>query len=321
MTKLNKRLAMVLAGLVALYVLTIVFHAAGRESTIQAMTFHTDTSGITEIDLYPYRAGRQEIKLVRQAGRWRVRSGTVDAVPMAGSAESLLSMLANVPTQRLISRRKDKWDEYRVGDTTGSRVVFYRGGNPVADYFIGEGGSGPGGGSGEGGSGSGLYGGAGAGMSYIRQNGHDEVYAVDNYLNGMVDRTIADWRDRSFLRLYPGAITGISFQGAGGYALAKKDTSWWLRGVHVSKDSVDRYLGRLESYDPGKFADDFTANGSPDRSILFSDTTAPVATVRAWRRPDGSWVVNSSQNLDGYFSVSDSVMSSALWKGPGSWVK
>jgi hypothetical protein len=306
MTKLNKRLAMTLAGLILVYVLTIGFHIAGRESNEQAMTFHTDTTGVTEIDLYPYRAGRQEIKLMREAGRWRVRSGSVDAAPTAGSVESLLGSLVTVPTQRIVSRRKGNWDEYKVGDTTGTRVVVYKGKDPVGDYFVGGAGSG------------GLYGG---GTSYIRQNGHEEVYAVEGFLDGLVDKPLTEWRDRSLLRFSTPEIAGISFQGTPGYVLSKKDSTWWLGNGRLSTDSVNRYLAGLQYYQLDTFADGFTASASPDRSILFSKGTSPVATVRAWRRPEGGWVVNSSQNADGYFVVSDSVMRRDLWRDPTGWVK
>lgn len=311
MTKLNKRLAMILAGLVLVYVLTMTFHLAGRESNVVSRTFTTDTTGATEIDLYPYRGGRQEIRLVREAGKWRVRSGSVDAAPVGGSAESLLAALARVPAQRLVSRSKDKWDRYKVGDTTGTRVVVFKGKDPVGDYFIGAGAvSGPGSG--------GLYGGS---TAYIRVNGHDDVYAVDGYLDGMVDKTFADWRDKSFLRLSASAITGISFQGTPGFMLTKKDSTWRLGNGVVSTDSVNRYLDRLQYYDLDDFADDFNAAASPDRSILFSGGASPVASVRAWRRADGSWVVNSSQNADGYFMVSDSVMDRDLWRQPAAFTK
>jgi len=317
MTKLNKRLAMALSGLVLLYILVLAFHIAGRESNVLAKTFHVDTSGVSEIDLYPYRAGRQEIKFIRQDGRWRVRSGSVEASPAAGSAESLLGSLVNIPAQRLVSRRKDKWDEYKVGDTSGTRVVVYKGKDPVGDYYIG------GGSTGGGDYGGGVYGGGiyGGGTSYIRESGHDEVYAADGYLSGMVDKPFAEWRDRSFLRFNSSEVTGISFQGTPGFVLSKKDSSWRLGDGRVSTDSVNRYLGRLENYNLQRFSDDFTPSGSPDRSILFSGASAQVATVQAWKRPDGSWVVNSSQNPDGYFAVSDSVMSRDLWRDPGVWAR
>jgi hypothetical protein len=308
MTKLNKRLAMVLSGLVVLYILAIAFHTAGRESNVEARTIHIDTSGATEVDLYPYHAGRQEIKLVRQAGKWRARSGSVEAAPTAGTVESLLASLANIPARRLVSRRKDKWDEYKVGDTTGTRVVVYKGKDPVGDYFIGNGGS----------TGPTSYGG---GASYIRENGHAEVFAVEGYLSGIVDKSFADWRDRSFLRLTAADISGISFQGAPGFVLSKRDSSWWLGAGRVPTDSVNRYLSGMQSYNLDRFSDDFSPSGSPDRSILFSGVSTPVASVKAWKRPDGSWVVNSSQNPDGYFSVSDSVMARDLWRNPVVWAR
>src|SRR5579872_2275426 len=126
MTKLNQRLAMALGGLLVIYTLTIVFHAAGRESNIQAITFHTDTTAANEIDLYPHKMHGQKLRLVREPGQWRVLSGSVEAPAAAGSAQDLLASLATIPTQRLVSASKSKWDRYKVGDTSGTRVVVYK---------------------------------------------------------------------------------------------------------------------------------------------------------------------------------------------------
>ena len=290
---------MVLAGLIIVYVLSVTLHLTGRETNTRAFTFHIDTSGTTEINLYPYQAGRQEIKLARTPRGWQLTSGSLTVAPAPGSAEALLSALVSIPTQRIVSRNKDRWDNYRVGDTTGTRVMVYKGKDPIADYFIGNGNT----------------------MSYIRANGHDEVYAADSYLESMVDKGVGDWRDKSLLRLNTTNLTGISFQGSPGYVLSKKDSTWWLAGGRVSTDSVNRYLSALQYYNGGKFADDFTAPGSPDRSILFNGATSPMATLQAWKRPDGSWVLNSSQNPTAYFAVTDSALTRDLWRNPSLWIK
>lgn len=299
MTKLNKQLATVLAVLIVVYALSVIFHLTGRESNTRAVTFHIDTTGATEIDLYPYHAGRQEIKLVRTPRGWELTTGTLAVSPASGSPEALLSALATIPTQRLVSRSKDRWDSYMVGDTTGTRVVVYKGKDHIADYVIGN----------------------GATMSYIRANGHDEVYAAESYLESMVDKGVAGWRDKSVLRFSSTNITGISFQGTPGYALSKKDSTWWLAGGRVSTDSVNHYLSGLQYYDGSHFVDDFTASASPDRSILFSGAKSPVATLQAWKRPDGSWVLNSSQNPTAYFAISDSALTHDLWRNPSLWIK
>ena len=290
---------MVLAGLIIVYALTVTLQLTGRETNTRAFTFHIDTTGTTEIDLYPYHAGRQEIKLARTPRGWQLTSGSLTVAPSPGSAEALLSSLVTVPTQRLVSRSKDRWDNYKVGDTTGTRVVVYKGKDPIADYYIGN----------------------GNGMSYIRANGHDEVYAADSYLESMADKGVANWRDKSLLHLNTAILTGISFQGSPGYVLSKKDSTWWLAGGRVLTDSVTRYLSGLQYYKGSKFADDFTASASPDRSILFSGAKTPMATLQAWKRPDGSWVLNSSQNPTAYFAITDSALTHDLWRNPSTWVK
>src|SRR5690242_12763706 len=136
MTTLNKRLSLVLVGLLLLYVLTRLFLAPGRESNTQSLAFHTDTTGITAITIYPARERPTIIRFSRHDGKWQMQSGTIHANPLAGSVEAMLGALANISTQRLVSEQKSKWDEYKVGDTTGTRVVIYKGKDSIADYWM-----------------------------------------------------------------------------------------------------------------------------------------------------------------------------------------
>lgn len=294
MTTLNKRLSLVLVGLLLLYVLTRLFLAPGRESNAQSMTFHIDTTGVTAITLYPAKERPTMIRFSRHDGKWQMQSGAIHANPLTGSVEAMLGALVNISTQRFVSGRKSRWDEYKVGDTTGTRVVIYKGKDPIADYWMGP--------------------------SFIRVNGQDNVYAVESYLNDMLNKTFSDWRDKTFLRLNQAGITTIGFQGSQGFVLSKKDSAWYIGGGKVSADSVQRYLNGLQYKSPDHFADDFQPQTSPDRSLSISGPSQPLATVKAWKLPDGSWVLNSSQNPDSYFKITDSLMEKDFWREPGSFI-
>jgi hypothetical protein len=260
------------------------------------------------VALYPASEGHKEIRLVRQGGKWQAQYGAVRATPLPGSVEAMLGALANIPTQRLVSGKKDKWNEYKVGDTSGTRVIVYKGRDPICDYWIGEGASS-----------SGSY--YGGGTSYIRPNGQDKVYAVEGFMHSLVDKSFADWRDKTFLRLNRDGITAIGFQGTPGFALSKKDSAWYIGAGKVSTDSVNKYLNGLQSRNLDHFDDAFQAPGTPDRSLSISGTSQPLVTVKAWRQPDGKWMLNSSQNPDSYFIITDSMMEKDLWRDPGAFTR
>ncbi|HEY4207513.1 MAG TPA: DUF4340 domain-containing protein, partial [Puia sp.] len=290
MTTLNKRLSLVLVGLLLIYVLIRLFLSPDRESNTQPLAFHVDTTGVTGIALYPASERPTMIRFARSGGKWQMQAGSVHATPLPGSVEAMLGGLANINTLRLVSGKKNRWDEYKVGDTTGTHVVFYKGKDPIADYWIGP--------------------------SFLRVNGKNNVYAVESYLNDMLNKPFSDWRDKSFLRLNKDGITTIGFQGAQGFVVSKKDSSWFIGGSKISTDSVQRYLGKLQYKSMNKFADDFQPSASPDRSLSISGPSQPLATVNAWKRPDGRWVLSSSQNPDSYFNLSDSAMEKEFWRAP-----
>jgi hypothetical protein len=294
MTTLNKRLSLVLVGLLLVYVLTRTFLSPGRESNTQSLTLHVDTTGVTTIALYPAVEKPSLIRFTRQGAKWQMQSGTVHAAPLPGSVEAMLGGLANITTQRLVSGKKSRWDQYKVGPETGTHIVFYKGKDSIADYWLGP--------------------------SFIRVDGRDNVYAVPDYVNTIVNKPFSDWRDKSLLRLDQGGIATIGFQGAQGFVVSKKDSSWYIGSSKISTDSVERYLGNLHYKDLNQFADDFQPSSSPDRSLSISGRSQQLATVKAWKTADGRWVLNSSQNPDSYFYITDSAMQKDFWRQPEAFI-
>ena len=302
MTTYNNRLLFfILIGLIGIFVLAKVFRAPKREGNLNFSLVQVDTASVSEIRLYPVSGQHEEVRLLREGGKWLVKNNTMQSEADHGLANGLLHSIVHIQAERIISRSKDKWDTYRVGDTTGTRVMVFAGSEqPVAEWWIGEASS-PGGVS-------------GGGLSYVRLPGDSEVYAVGGYLNPQFDKAFNDWRNKTFLRLAKEQISSIHATGVAGFSLEKKDAAWVVNGQPADSTKVARYLGNIYSKNLRDFVDHFAASSDPD-AVLTISTDNGKTTVSAWKQ-DSTWVVGSSQRPGVFFSVPDNVLKEDIWTDP-----
>lgn len=302
MTTYNNRLLFfILIGLIGIFVLAKVFRAPKREGNLKFSLIQVDTASVSEIRLYPVSGQREEIRLLREGGKWLVKNNVMQSEADNGLANSLLHSIVHIQAERIMSRNKDKWDTYNVGDTTGTRVMVFAGGDqPVAAWWIGEALS-------QGGV-------SGGGLSYVRLPGDNEVYAVGGYLNPQFDKAFNDWRNKTFLRLAKEQISSIHATGAAGFSLQKKGAAWTVDGQPADSTQVTRYLDKIYSKNLRDFVDHFTAASDPD-AVLTIGMDNGQAIVSAWKQ-DSTWVVSSSQRPGVFFSVRDNVLKEEIWTDP-----
>lgn len=322
MTPYNNRLLLIIfLSLIGVYVLAKVFYAPGREYNMTISPFKVDSASVTEVDIYPLKTGRKQIRILRHGmgkdlNGWQVEYAGHVAPPLTGAVGELLDVLASPPIQRLASTKKDRWDALRVGDTTGTHVMVFSDRTLIADLWVGAGT----------GSASNIY---GNGLSYIRVTGHDDVYAADGFVSTIFDRSFGDWRNKTFMRFDLGDVRKIAISGAPGtpgasaaanFELERKDTIWTEGAEKASADSVNRYLTPLQDKNESNFDDDFHPTGEPDMSVVISNASGPVVTVKGWKKPDGNWTLGSSQRPDTYFSADDKEVGQGFLWNPASFI-
>lgn len=317
----NRILFFIFIGLLGIYVLTRALRSSGGETNVQTTLFTIDSNAVTEVKMFPLKAGRREVDLVRQGHQWEVADSARQALVSGGSMSSLLDVIARVDIKRILSRKKSQWDDYKVGDTTGTHVIVYAGKSPLAEWWIGEE------------AGPGAY---GQGNSYIRMKGQDEVYAVSEYMGSQFNKTFDDWRNKVFLRLPKDEIAKIDFSGDTSFTLGKKDARWMIGKLEADSARVAAYLNGIADKNLYRFADDFRPSSAPDAAIGISSASTTsaaavpgmpgntassvLATVKAWKRPEGQWVLNSSQHPGDYFLMEDSVMRKDLWPAKQTFI-
>jgi hypothetical protein len=278
----NKVLIVAFLILVTAFVLTKLFRSPARESNLDADLLTVDTSKVTELKLYPIIDQRKEIKFVKELKNWNVHQDSVTAKAETFAVSNLLRTLAQLKPERILSRKKEKWDEYKVSDSTGIHVVALEGKSVLTDLWIGK----------ENGN-----------LTYIRQGKEDEVYAIASDLRTLVDKDFNYWRDKSFLRLGPEQVSRINFQypADSSFVLEKRDKAWWIGNEKADSVKTETYLGQLRFKNLSSFADYFSPRSAADVTITMEGSTGVLGKIQAWRELTDKWILNSSLQPRVYF--------------------
>jgi len=292
----NKILVVALLALVGLFVLSKVFRSPRLESNLRKELVALDTAKVTELRVAPGNRKGEVVRLMREGRQWMVEKEGKKWLADETSVKSVLGLLQKVEAQRMVSRKKEKWDTYQVGEN-GTQVSVYYGTSQEANVHLGK--------SGFNQSTGGMYG--GGAYTYVRLSDEDEVYVVDGFLETTFSRPFNDWRNRSFLRVPRDLITKVSFRypADSSFVLEKRDSVWLVDGAPADLQKVSSYLGHLAVKNLSGFADDFTPTRSPDVQVTVEGAGATLATIEGWKR-DGDWVLRGPAQKEIYFSSSGS---------------
>jgi hypothetical protein len=288
----NKILIAILLLLAVAFVFTKLFRSPARESNLEADLLKIDTSQVTEVKLHlPHH--KADIQLMKEGKRWNAIQHGKTAATEGYPVNNLLQAMVNIKPERVVSRKKEKWDTYGVSDSTSIAAVVMAGSRELARWHIGK---------------------ESEGLTYLRPAGEDNVYAVAGAPRVAFDKTFNDWRDKSLLRLKKDLITKISFQypADSSFVLEKKDKDWTIGGVKADSAKVEKFLDKLRAKDHSAFADTYNATTPPDVTLTFFNGEATQATVKAWRHTFYQWILNSSQQPDVYFSDEGGVLAREL---------
>jgi hypothetical protein len=311
MSKINNLvLAGILMALALTFVLTKIFRSPRLESNVRKDLIVLDTANVNE--LLVRAAGTDGwIKIARAGQNWTLEKEQKKYAADAATIKSVLGMIARVEAQRMISRKKDKWDTFQVGDNA-TVVSIHENGKQKANLHIGK--------SGFSQANGGMMG--GGGYTYVRLGDEDEVYLVNGFLESTFGRPFDDWRDKTFLRVPRDLVKKISFRypADSSFVLEKKDSLWTVAGGPVDQTRVDTFLGQLSYKNLNTFADAFSA-GSPATAVLQIDgASGALCTIEAWKA-DAGWVLRSSRQPDVFFSATGSTVDKDLLVSRSHFVK
>jgi len=294
----NKILVIGFVVLIGAFAASRFFRSPGLESNLRTELLKLDTADISEIRILPSRERTEELKLKREGNSWKVVKGDRTEQGSQATIKGVLGSLVNMQAQRLVSRKKEKWEEYNVGEKS-THVTAFEDGNKIADFHVGKLGFVQ--------NSGGQFGGA---YTYVRLSDEDEVYVVEGFLESSFNVSFNDWRDKTFLKLDRNEITKISFRypADSGFVVDKRDSVWYMADQKIDPFKMEGVLDQFSTKFFTEFVDGFTPGSPAQISIQVDGKSGPLITIEAWKKDDTEWVCTSSLQKGIYFSSKGSTI-------------
>jgi hypothetical protein len=296
----NRILLIVFIGLAGILILSRLFTAKKAERTLETNLVEIDTGRISSMHIFPVAEKGAELIFSRSGSGWVV-SKEGKTVPADNySVDNALNDLINLKADRLVARSKDKWADYSVDDSLGTRVLIKEGKKTTLDLVIGRFNYQPPAG---GYTGYGQQ--YGTGITYVRKGGEDEVYAVEGFLAMSFNQEFNNWRDQTISRLTRDQVNKIIFEypADSGFVAQKLDEHWTIKGLPADSTSMAQYLNGMSRKSHREFADDFSPLSSPPFQVTFEGMNMEPLLIRVYVRDGSELVLHSSINPESYFRI------------------
>ncbi len=296
----NKILIIILAVLAGAFVLTRVFRSPARESNLDSDALAVDTAAIDRILLYPAIENHTEVKLTKDVDGWTVSHDNTTGRANEDRIETLLSRLAALKPERIVTRKEEKWDEYDVSDSAGTEISVFAGSDEVAHFRVGK---------------------ESMGVTFVRKSADEEVYAVTGSAGSAFNVKFDDWRDPYLLRLTKDDITRIEFTypADSGFVLVRKAQTWMVDDSPADSARTDNYLNKLKVKKLTQFDNEFSAS-SPSDVTMKIDAGVPLV-VKGWRVSPEKWILESDLQPGAYFSDENGVVAKDIFPAKKTLLK
>jgi len=275
----NKSLIYIFLGLLIAVVLLQVFKGNKNERSFKSMVIEIDTAAVSQIMITTAKTDKP-IQLMKENGRWMVESEEKSYNGDKGIINGLIQSLNTLKTERIAATKPDKWEEYEVTDSLGTRVRLMNAHDDLlADVIIGKFNfkqipsnnpyqRQP----------------ATKTNSFVRNADDDVVYSVDGFLKMSFQPDINAYRDKKLLNVKASDIKRLSFSypADSGFLLQKQNGQWMLNGLTVDSVKMASYTNKIARLMSG----DLLANETQgNHQILYSlkvegDNFSPV-TIQA----------------------------------------
>lgn len=296
----NKKLAITFAVLLLIAAVVIIIDKKSNDSTFNQVLVSIDSTKITSIVLYPKAQNHKEVRLIKQNGKWNVKTASNKYKPVPpDKINELINAAIKIEPIRLAAKSETKWKEYQV-DTSGTRVEFYDGNEKILDIVIGKF----------------TFQQPRNMTTFVRLTDEKNVYAVDGFLEFIFNKPADSFRNETLVSLTSDVINKVTlnYKPDTSFVLEKVNDRWMLNGDAADSAKTVEYLRTLSNLRSNEFTDN-AESGNPSGTLKIESVNNKTTTISIY---PGN-VIASSENKDEIFR--DDKLLSQIIKTPASFKK
>ena len=193
--KLNLKTILILfAVLLVLVVGVNIIDSQKNERTFKDDLVEVNADDVTQILLYPKSAKGKEIKLEKENDSWQVIKDEKKYPADNGSVSSIINELNRIKPASVASTSDQRWKQYEVSDSLGTRVILKNNSKTLADLIIGKM----------------SFSQQRQATSYVRLTNDKVVYGVDGYLPMTFNRDLNSFRNKNVADVKKNDLTRLT---------------------------------------------------------------------------------------------------------------
>lgn len=300
----NKKLILIFGALLLIYLISRLF-TGNRESTFDPEIVHVDTASVTEIHLFPKAEQNAEIILRKSGGAWTATKGDLTVKTPDARVQGLLGQLADIRSQRIVSRSQDKWPEFEVNEQ-GSRITVFSNKKKLTDFVVGT---------------FKFDQAKRSASSYIRMSDKDEVHLVDGFMSMTFNQGFDAFRNNELIKLNKEDIREVALRSNGEkIAISRnpEDGNWYRGGMEkLDSAKAAQYISQITNAFGSDYAEN-PASGSPFVSLEISgNNLITPLTVGCYIQADTArpFLLHSSANPETWFASGSAGLYQRLFTG------
>ena len=280
-------------AIVFLTLLTVVIVVELIDSKKGNRTFRSDlvevvAEDVTSIELYPRATNGKLIKLFEQNKEWKVESGENFYNADQSVAGSLISGLNNLKPKSVAATNSEKWEQFEVTDSLGTRVKIFNGTELLADILIGKF----------------SFSQPRNMTSYIRLSDEKEVYGVEGMLGMSFNRNLDSFRDRTVIKSNKNDWTKLAFRypADSSFVMEKMGEKWMIGEMETDSGSVVQYFNQIASLTEGSFAGQKPVGTPTHLLTIEGNNNMQKIEIKGYFENDNQFYFESSLNPNTFFS-------------------
>lgn len=310
MFKENKKLLLALVILGTLFFIVRWMKADKNIRNFKTELFTLDTAQVASFSLFSKAENHEEIKFEKGNGSWTVSKNNISSTIPAAQVSGMLNSLLTIKPQRLAARTKEKWAQYEVSDSLGTRLIARNSaGKELVDLTIGKF-------SYKQPPPQANFSGQNniSGLTYVRNTKEVETYATEGFLTMTFNRDFNSFRDKGVVKCTPENVKSLSFVSPeGDFTLNKLGDDWMMGEARADSISVVKYVNQLRNITASKIDDLYKATGSGDYQCTISGDNMEEIKVSAYP-VNGIFKLRSSQNSNTILESDSTGVFSKLFK-------
>jgi len=294
-----KKITALLVVLIAVLIIVKVKDSKQGDRSFKAFVVQIDTAGVDQITITP-KGAKEKVILAKENDVWMLSLNDKKVQADDELIDDLLGQVCAMKTKSVAATSKDKWADYEVTDSTGSRISISKGKKKLTDFMLGKF-------SYKQPQGQNPY------MqqqnvqmtSYLRLSDENEVYAVDGYLSMMFNRDASSFRSNNVLIGKPNTWKKLvyTYPADSSFSLVNQNGKWMVNGIMADSTAVDNYFSKVRMFSNSDFDNEaqITNGQQSEFSLRIEGDNFKPIEINAYRNSAGELLYTSSQNKGNIF--------------------